>query len=96
MQDRLLDASELEEIISNFPKWESREKSLKQDFMFSDFSEAFEFMVQLSETAEDRNHHPDWANSWNKVSISISTHSAGGLTALDLKFVEKVESLPGI
>ena len=48
MQDRLLDASELEEIISNFPKWEYREKSLKQDFMFSDFSEAFEFMVQVS------------------------------------------------
>ena len=96
MQDRLLDASELEEIISKFPKWEYREKSLKQDFMFSDFSEAFEFMVQVSEIAEDLNHHPDWSNSWNKVSISISTHSAGGLTALDLKFVEKVESLPGI
>jgi len=96
LQDRLLDASELEEIISKFPKWEYREKSLKQDFMFSDFSEAFEFMVQVSEIAEDLNHHPDWSNSWNKVSISISTHSAGGLTALDLKFVEKVESLPGI
>ncbi|MBI30480.1 MAG: 4a-hydroxytetrahydrobiopterin dehydratase [Actinobacteria bacterium] len=96
MQDRLLDTSELEEIISKFPKWEYREKSLKQDFMFSDFSEAFEFMVQVSEIAEDLNHHPDWSNSWNKVSISISTHSAGGLTALDLKFVEKVESLPGI
>ena len=96
MQDRLLDTSELEEIISRFPKWEYREKSLKQDFMFSDFSEAFEFMVQVSEIAEDLNHHPDWSNSWNKVSISISTHSAGGLTALDLKFVEKVESLPGI
>ena len=96
MQDRLLDASELEEIISNFTKWENREKSLKQDFMFSDFSEAFEFMVQVSEIAEDLNHHPDWSNSWNKVSISISTHSAGGLTALDLKFEEKVESLPGI
>ncbi len=96
MQDRLLDASELEEIISKFPKWEYREKSLKQDFMFSDFSEAFEFMVQVSEIAEDLNHHPDWSNSWNKVSISISTHSAGGLTALDLKFVEKVEALPGV
>ncbi len=96
MQDRLLDTSELEEIISKFPKWEYREKSLKQDFMFSDFSEAFEFMVQVSEIAEDLNHHPDWSNSWNKVSISISTHSAGGLTALDLKFVEKVESLTGI
>ena len=96
MQDRLLDTSELEEITSKFPKWEYREKSLKQDFMFSDFSEAFEFMVQVSEIAEDLNHHPDWSNSWNKVSISISTHSAGGLTALDLKFVEKVEALPGI
>ncbi len=93
MQDRLLEKSELEEVISKFPKWEYQEESLKQDFIFSDFREAFEFMVQVAEIAETLNHHPDWSNSWNKVSIAISTHSAGGLTALDLKFVEKVESL---
>ncbi len=93
MQDRLLEKSELEETISKFPKWEYQEESLKRDFTFSDFREAFEFMVQVAEIAETLNHHPDWSNSWNKVSIAISTHSAGGLTALDLKFVEKVESL---
>ena len=93
MQDRVLEKSELEEAISKFPKWEYQEESLKQDFIFSDFREAFEFMVQVAEIAETLNHHPDWSNSWNKVSIAISTHSAGGLTALDLKFVEKVESL---
>ena len=93
MQDRLLEKSELEETISKFPKWEYQEESLKQDFIFSDFREAFEFMVQVAEIAESIDHHPDWSNSWNKVSISISTHSAGGLTALDLKFVEKVETL---
>tara|TARA_X000000368_G_scaffold34603_1_gene25318 strand:+ start:6904 stop:7194 length:291 start_codon:yes stop_codon:yes gene_type:complete len=93
LQDRLLEKSELEEAISKFPKWEYQEESLKQDFIFSDFREAFEFMVQVAEIAETLNHHPDWSNSWNKVSIAISTHSAGGLTALDLKFVEKVESL---
>ena len=93
MQDRLLEKSELEETISKFPKWEYQEESLKQDFIFSDFREAFEFMVQVAEIAETLNHHPDWSNSWNRVSIAISTHSAGGLTALDLKFVEKVESL---
>ena len=93
MQDRLLEKSELEEAISKFPKWEYQEESLKRDFIFSDFREAFEFMVQVAEIAETLNHHPDWSNSWNKVSIAISTHSAGGLTALDLKFVEKVEML---
>jgi 4a-hydroxytetrahydrobiopterin dehydratase len=93
LQDRLLEKSELEEAISKFPKWEYQEESLKQDFIFSDFREAFEFMVQVAEIAETLNHHPDWSNSWNKVSIAISTHSAGGLTALDLKFVEKVEML---
>jgi len=93
LQDRLLEKSELEETISKFPKWEYQEESLKRDFIFSDFREAFEFMVQVAEIAETLNHHPDWSNSWNKVSIAISTHSAGGLTALDLKFVEKVESL---
>ena len=52
-------------------------------------------MRKVAEIAEDLDHHPDWFNSWNRVSISISTHSAGGLTALDRKFVEKVESLEG-
>ena len=50
-------------------------------------------MIKVAEIAENLNHHPDWFNSWNKVSISISTHSAGGLTALDQKFVEKLELL---
>ena len=93
MQERLLDTAELDALIKKFPKWEYREDSLKQEFMFGDFREAFEFMVQVAEIAESIDHHPDWSNSWNKVSISISTHSAGGLTALDLKFVEKVETL---
>ena len=64
-------------------------------FQFHDFAEAFGFMRKVAEIAEDLDHHPDWFNSWNRVSISISTHSAGGLTALDRKFVEKVESLEG-
>ena len=96
MQDRLLEKSELEEAISKFPKWEYQEESLKQDFIFSDFREAFEFMVQVAEIAETLNHHPDWSNSWNKVSIQISTHSADGLTQLDHRFVEEVESVIGL
>ena len=93
MQDELLKPEELEVLLDEFPKWEHRDRSLNREFQFQDFKEAFKFMIKVAEIAENLNHHPDWSNSWNKVFISISTHSAGGLTALDRKFVEKLELL---
>ena len=95
MQEELLEPEELEALIKKFPKWAHQDGSLHQEFQFHDFAEAFGFLRKVAEIAEDLDHHPDWFNSWNRVSISISTHSAGGLTALDRKFVEKVESLEG-
>ena len=93
MQDELLKPEELEVLLDEFPKWEHRDRSLNREFQFQDFKEAFKFMIKVAEIAENLNHHPDWSNSWNKVSISISTHSARGLTAFDQKFVEKLELL---
>ena len=96
MQNQLLKPEELDTLIKIFPKWEHHDKRLKRNFEFRDFREAFEFMVKVAEIAETLDHHPDWSNSWNKVSISISTHSAGGLTLLDRRFVEEVELIFGV
>ena len=93
MQNQLLKPEELETLMKAFPDWELHENHLKRIFDFQDFKEAFDFMTEVAEVAETLNHHPDWSNSWNKVSIQISTHSAGGLTHLDYRFVEAVESV---
>jgi 4a-hydroxytetrahydrobiopterin dehydratase len=57
--------------------WEERDGALRRTFEFADFSEAFAFMTRVALLAESRGHHPDWSNSWNKVDISLTTHSAG-------------------
>ncbi len=95
MQNQLLKPEELETLLKTFPKWERNDECLRRFFEFQDFKEAFDFMIQVAEIAETLDHHPDWSNSWNKVSIQISTHSANGLTHLDQRFVEEVESVIG-
>ena len=59
--------------------WEERDGALHRRFTFADFSEAFAFMTRVALLAESKGHHPDWSNSWNKVDIALSTHSAGGV-----------------
>lgn len=57
--------------------WKEENDSLNKEFTFDDFSQAFAFMTRVALLAEKADHHPDWKNSWNKVWISLSTHSAG-------------------
>jgi 4a-hydroxytetrahydrobiopterin dehydratase len=63
-------------------------KSIVQTFVFADFKQAFEFMTLCAQYAEEIDHHPDWSNSWNKVMVELTTHSAGGLTKLDIQLAK--------
>jgi 4a-hydroxytetrahydrobiopterin dehydratase len=65
------------------PGWENSGDKLRRQFEFKDFVEAFGFMSRVALLAEKANHHPDWSNSWNKVTIELTTHDAGGLTDND-------------
>ncbi|MFP5256303.1 MAG: 4a-hydroxytetrahydrobiopterin dehydratase [Acidimicrobiia bacterium] len=62
------------------PGWELRDGRLHRELEFADFAEAFAFMTRVAEAAERLDHHPDWSNSWNRVSIDITSHAAGGIT----------------
>lgn len=62
-------------------------------FKFKDFSEAFAFMSRVALAAEKANHHPDWSNSYNTVTIRLSTHDAGGLTARDIELAKAIDKL---
>lgn len=70
--------------------WSIQNKKLHKDFEFNDFKQAFEFMVRVADIAEEMNHHPEWFNVYNKVSIDLTTHDAGGITANDVEFARKV------
>jgi 4a-hydroxytetrahydrobiopterin dehydratase len=71
--------------------WEISGGAIKKDFKFKDFTAAIGFMNRLAIEAERLNHHPDWSNSYNKVSISLTTHSAGGLTEKDFALARSAD-----
>lgn len=59
--------------------------AISKTFQFADFNAAFGFMSRAALKAEAMNHHPEWFNVWNRVEVTLSTHDAGGLTALDME-----------
>jgi 4a-hydroxytetrahydrobiopterin dehydratase len=71
--------------------WQEKENSLYKSFQFKDFNEAFGFMRRVAEIAEELNHHPKWANEWNKVEIWLSTHSEGKVTEKDRSLAAKID-----
>ena len=75
--------------------WTRDGDTLHRELTFADFSEAFGFMTRVALIAEKRNHHPDWSNSWNKVTIDLASHDAGRVTAKDAGFAEAVNALLG-
>ena len=73
--------------------WSVVEGSLHRVFEFHDFAHAFGFMTRVAFAAEKMDHHPDWSNSWNKVTVDLCTHSAGGLTRNDFDLAEKIQKI---
>lgn len=73
---------------------ETKAEALTREFKFNDFITAWAFMNKVALLAEKMDHHPDWSNAYNKVSISLSTHSAGNkITAKDRKLAEQIDAL---
>lgn len=73
---------------------ETKSESLIREFKFKDFVSAWGFMSKVALLAEKMDHHPDWSNSYNKVNISLSTHSAGNkITDKDRKLAEQIDML---
>jgi len=91
-QDLLPDHFDFEK---STPLWvvRSDRKSIERKFTFKDFRQAFEFMTLSAQYAEEIGHHPDWCNSWNEVRVSLTTHSSGGLTELDVWMAQRMNDL---
>lgn len=70
-------------------------KAMERDWRFADFSEAWGFMTRVALLAETQDHHPEWSNVYNRVTIALTTHDAGGLSERDLRMARAIEALGG-
>jgi 4a-hydroxytetrahydrobiopterin dehydratase len=77
----------------NLKGWTFSNNCLVKEFKFKDFREAMSFMVRVSYFCEEKNHHPEWTNVYNKVSIRLSTHDAGGVTDKDFELASLIDSI---
>ena len=73
--------------------WKEINDTLEQTFVFKDFSEAFAFMSRVAMIAEKLDHHPEWSNVYNKVTIRLTTHDAKGVTDKDLDLAKAIEGV---
>jgi len=89
----LLDDSEIEARLSGLSGWERKGEAIAKSFGCGDFVGSVKFVASLVEPAEGMGHHPDLEISWDTVTVTISTHSEGGLTANDFELAEKVDAL---
>ena len=70
-------------------------EAIQRTFTFADFKEAWAFMSKSALKAEEMGHHPEWFNVWNRVEVTLSTHDAGGLTALDIELAAFMDDAAG-
>ncbi len=69
--------------------------AIARTFIFRDFNEAFGFMSRVALVAEKMDHHPEWTNVYKTVEVVLSTHDAGGLTALDIQLAKAMNKIAG-
>ncbi len=90
-----LSAKDVDARLSALPGWNRTKGKLHRTFTFTDFSEAFAFMTRAALAAEKLDHHPDWSNVWNKVTVDLNTHDAGGITELDFELAVEMNRIAG-
>jgi len=89
-----LEHDEIRSALATLPGWSFEDDSLVKTFQFASFREAISFIVRLSFEAEERNHHPELANVYNRVDVRLRTHDAGNkVTESDLALAQAIENL---
>lgn len=88
-----LDAASRDEFLAAHGEWTLEGESISRTFVLRDFKESMAFVTQVALAAEVADHHPDIDIRWNKVSVVLSTHSAGALTDKDTSLAAEFDSL---
>ena len=89
---KLTDA-EINAQLEGISGWTVENEKLHKEFQFDSFVEAFGFMASVALIAESMNHHPEWFNVYNRVTVDLATHDAGGISALDFELAKKIDAL---
>lgn len=79
--------------LTKLPGWSIVNGKLHKEFKFRDFSYAFGFMATAAPAIEKRDHHPEWSNVYNRVTVDLTTHDAGGITQLDMDLAALLEEI---
>lgn len=92
-----LDEAAIAAALEGLPGWtRADDTALARTFEFADFGAAFAFMTRVALHAEKTDHHPDWRNVWRRVEVRLTTHDAGGITALDVALAREMTRLAGL
>lgn len=89
----LLAQEEIEERLESFPDWQRSGHAIERQADCGDFMGSVGLVDRIAPVAEEMGHHPDLAISWDTVTITLSTHSEGGLTAADFELAGKIDDL---
>jgi len=91
---KALSQSQVRDEVANLPNWSVKEGKLNAEFRFEDFVDAFAFMTKVAFAAESAQHHPEWRNVYNRVTIDLVTHDAGNaISQLDIDMARKIDKL---
>lgn len=93
MVDRLSDA-DIQKRLQTLSGWTRQGQEISRDYKFTDFIGAMAFVNHVADQAEKLDHHPDIKIQYNKVKLTLSTHSAGGLTELDFTLAQRIDWSP--
>jgi 4a-hydroxytetrahydrobiopterin dehydratase len=86
-----LDDQQIEDNLSSLEGWERSGDAIEKKFELDDFKGSVDFVNRITPEAEDMNHHPDLAISWNKVTVTVTSHSEGGLTGNDFELAKRID-----
>jgi len=88
-----LTEEELRSALPTLRGWEIRSGKLHREYRFSDFAHAFGFMATAAVLIEKKNHHPEWSNVYNRVSVDLISHDVNGITRRDVELAETLENI---
>jgi 4a-hydroxytetrahydrobiopterin dehydratase len=88
-----LAANEIQDRLAQLSGWSVANEKLHREYKFADFVHAFGFMASAAVKAEALAHHPEWFNVWNRVTVDLTTHDAGGITDKDFELAAAMEAI---
>lgn len=95
MAAKKLTDAQIQENLAQVDGWTIENGKLHKEFQFDNFVTAFGFMTQLALVAESLNHHPEWFNVYNRVTIDLTTHDADGISELDFQWAKQADAISG-